>query len=251
MSLAFSNTTDKNGIIQGIERTLHGEDGDARISGNATLMAMATAEVNLALSRAMHIIFTADGTWQYDDANHTGYNILTTNLVSGQRAYSFTEDTAGNLLISLHRAAILSSATDTTYQDIYPADAQTDEYSPFVTNDTTAVGVPYTYDKTATGIFVDPIPNYNATAGLKIYVDREGSVFTVSDTTKKPGFSGLYHEYLIIRPARVLAENAGMYPLADRLKIRETEMEDAITEHYSARAADEDTPLTMEGINHM
>ena len=95
-------------------------------------------------------------------------------------------------------------------------------------------GQPYQYDKTATGLFLDPIPSANVTSGLKVYVSREGSYFTTSDTTKKPGFAGLYHDYLILEPAY-------QYARANRLNIQETlkrdvlEMEKRITEFYGKR----------------
>ena len=47
-----------------------------------------TADVNLGLDKIWAIIFTSNGTWQWDDTNHTSdYPIITTDLVSGQRDY--------------------------------------------------------------------------------------------------------------------------------------------------------------------
>ena len=118
MSLAYSNTSTKNGIIQKLEQTLFGENGDGRISGNATLFEMFNGDINLALDNALRIIFDADGRWQFDDSNHTDYPIITTNIVSGQRDYPFTTDGSSNLILEIQRVSVLPSASATVYGDL-------------------------------------------------------------------------------------------------------------------------------------
>jgi len=247
MSLAYSDTSGKDGIIQGIERTLFGDNGDGRISGNTTLLAMFTAEVNLALDRAFHIIFTADGTWQFDDSNHTDYPIITTNIVANQRDYSFTTDGSSNLILDIQRVAILPSATATTYEEISLVDAQSDQDSPFVQHDTTRKGTPYQYDKTANGIFLDPIPSYSVSAGLRLYISREGSYFTTADTTKKPGFAGLYHEYLVLLPSYKYAFRNNLANTAS-LRYEVEKMEKDIETFYGRRKKDERPVMTGKKI---
>ena len=112
-------------------------------------------------------------------------------------------------------------------------------------------GQPYQYDKTSTGLFLDPIPSASVSAGLKIYVSREGSYFTASDVstgTKVPGFAGLYHEYCVIEPSY-------QYARANRLDIQETlkrdilELEKRITEFYSKRDFHDRHIMTPKKIN--
>lgn len=249
MSLVYSNVTTKGGIIQAIERILFGDNGDARISGNITLLANFTAEINQALDRAFHIIFQADGTWQFDDSNHTDYPFITTNIVANQRDYSFTTDGSSNLILTIQKVAILPSSTATVYQEIDPVDLQTEHDSPIVGNNTGITGIPCEYDKTANGIFLDPIPSYSAVSGLKLYISREGSYFATSDTTKKPGFAGLYHEYLALLPAYKYAYRNGLAN-AGALREEVAVMEAAITEHYRSRKQDETEGLTVESILH-
>lgn len=238
MSLPFSNTTTKGGIIQGIERTLFGDNGDTRISGNSTLLAMFTADVNQALDRVYSLIFQADGRWQFDDSNHTDYPIITTDIVANQRDYPFTTDGSSNLILEIHRVAILASATATLYDEITPVDATTEENSSFVVDNITATGTPFRYDKLGNGIFLDPIPSYSATNGLKLYISREGSYFATSDTTKKPGFAGIFHEYLILRPSWQYAYRNN---LANAMAIHDEmmRMEEAIKKYYGKRSEDE------------
>lgn len=199
MSLQFNNTTTKNGIIQRIERNCGFNDGD--ISGNTTRLAQFTGDINVALDAAVAKILAASGTWQFDDSNNTDYPIITTNIVSGQRDYSFTTDGSSNLVLGVYRVLLANS--NGVFAEIQPVDQATPNTN---NNDTTSfisgantTGTPNRYDKFSNGIFLDPIPNYNYTGGLKLFVNREASHFVTSDTTKKPGFAGSFHEYLVLK----------------------------------------------------
>lgn len=251
MSIQYSDTsaTGKDGILQRIEQELGFADG--YITGNATRLAIWTGSVNLALDKAFHIIFKADGRWQFDDGNHTTYPILTGNLADGQRDYSFTADSAGNLVLDIQRVFVRTSTT-TAYFEILPVDVQSDpeaEISEFA-DGLNREGTPYRYDKTATGIFLDPIPSADVTAGLKVYVSREGSYFLTTDTTKTPGFAGLYHEYLVLEPCY-------RYARAHKLDNREVfkrdvlEMEKAMTEFYSKRDFHDRPRMTGKRIKYI
>lgn len=197
MSIQFSDTSTLKGLIQLIELRLGFPS--TYISGDTTRLKQFTALINMALDDYTELAIKSSGKFQWDDSNQTDYPIITTNLVSGQRSYSFTTDGSSNLILFLYRAAILPSATATLYQEIFPIDVQSDLENDILRN-VTSGGVPYQYDKTANGIFLDPIPNYNATNGLKLWINREGSYFTTADTTKKPGTPGVHHEYFVTKP---------------------------------------------------
>lgn len=236
MSIQFSNTTTKNGIIQIIERTLGFNDGD--ISGNATLLAQFTGDINLALDKAFSIIFESDGYWQFDDSNHTDYPIITTNLVSGQRDYSFTTDANSNLILEIFKVLVANSAG--TFNEIVPVDVSTGAPRSY-TDGADVVGIPNTYDKLANAIFLDPIPNYNATNGLKVYINREASYFLTTDTTKKAGFSQ-NQEYLAIRPSYQYASRKSL-PNVVSLEKEMLRLEEGLASYYSKRARDEQKQL--------
>lgn len=244
MSLVYSDTSGKDGILQRIEQELGFPD--AYITGDATRLKFWTGSVNVAKDKAHHIILKADGRWQFDDGNHTTYPILTGNLVDGQRDYSFTTDSDSNLVLDIFRVFVKTSSTG-PYYEIFPVDVQSDSeatISSFVDGQNTE-GAPYSYDKTATGIFLDPIPNANVTAGLKVYVSREGSYYTTSDTTKTSGFAGLYDEYLVLEPCY-------RYARANSLKNQEIfkrdylEIGEHMREFYSKRDRHERTVLSGE-----
>lgn len=240
MSNAFSDTTHKNGLVQLCEAWCGFNDGD--ISGNATLLAQFTGWMNLGLDDIWGIILPASGLWELDDSNYTDYPFITTNLVSGQRDYSFTTDGSGNVILDIYRVMVADPAG--TYHEIYPVNQQTAtsktgnsiDTSSFI-NGLNTSGTPTRYDKTGNGIFLDVIPNYNSTNGLKVFINREASYFTVADTTKKPGFAGLYHSY----PALYASEMyAGIKSLANLKKLNADKiaMRREVEEYYSNRAKD-------------
>src|SRR3990167_7080178 len=121
MSLAFNDTTNQDGILQRIELEL-GFPEDY-ITGDTTRRTQWAGSINLALDRAFHIIFGADGKWQFDDSNHTTYPILTGNIVASQRDYSFTADSDSNLVLDIARVFARVSTTS-PYLEIYPVDVQ-------------------------------------------------------------------------------------------------------------------------------
>lgn len=232
MSIQFSDTTNKSGIIQIIERLCKFTDG--WISGNTTRLKEYTSEINLALDEIWATIFSAGGTWQFDDSNHTDYPIITTNLVSGQRDYAFVTDENGNIILDIYK--VLVANPDGTYKEIKPVDVQsndTDTVAGFY-NGLGTSGTPDKYDKTANGIFLDAIPNYSITNGIKIYINREGSYFATSDTIKKAGFSGLFHELIPLKVAYKFAPDSELKRIADRMVLKE----DAMKKAYGRRERD-------------
>lgn len=207
---------------------------DGAISGNTTLFAQTTADVNMALDKAYAIIFEVGGTWQFDDSNHTDYPIITTNLVSGQRDYSFTSDEDSNLILDIQK--VLAADENGLFYELTPVDVPSGAPSNYWDGQNTT-GLPSSYEKNANGIFLNPPTDYNRTAGLKIYISREGSYFTVADTTKKAGFAGLFHEYLALRPSYQFAYRNSL-PNVNSLKNEMLEMENSIRDYYKAREKD-------------
>jgi len=244
MSLVFSATSSPyNGIIQGIETTLYGADGLTRISGNATQLGLWTTRVNRSMDRAFAIIFASDGRWQFDDTNHTDYPIITTDLVANQRDYTFTSDENGNLILEIDKV-LIADANNGPYREMTPKDAQKDSDTAGFWDGNDTTGGPTSYDKTANAVFLDPVPSGDVTNGLKVYISREGSYFTTSDTTKKPGFAGLFHDYLVLRPAFEFALENG-HSNASGLQVLVNEKEAHMREFYARRNQDEAKRLTV------
>jgi hypothetical protein len=245
MSIQFNDTTTLKGIAQIYEKEIGANQGD--ITGNTTKLKSFTADANLALDDYTAIALQASGTWQFDDSNQTDYPIITTNLVSGQRDYSFTTDEGGNLILDIYKVLVLQSATGTVYSELFPVDQQSDYDATGFTDGQNITGTPTTYDKTANGIFLDAIPGYNATKGLKVYINRESSYFTYSDTTKKPGVPGLHHKYFALKPALDYARRNNLATLP-RLEQEVAKMERDIKEYFGRREKDTRNILTMDYI---
>lgn len=197
MSLVFNDTATYRGLVQIYEKEIGANLGD--ISGNIKKLKQFTADVNLALDDFIRIALEASGTWQFDDSNHTTYPIIRTNLVSGQRDYQLTTDEGGNLILDVFKVLVADSSG--RFHVVNPVDVQSENDTQGFTNGANNTGAPSTYDKTANAIFLDPIPGYNATLGLEVYINREGSYFVYTDTTKTPGVPGLFHRYFAIKPA--------------------------------------------------
>ena len=244
MSLPFNDTANRKGIVQLYEREL-GLDA-AAVSGNTTKLKDLTADVNIAFDDYVSIAIRSSGTWQFDDSNQTDFPIITTNLVSGQRSYLFTTDEQSNLILDIYRVLVADSSG--RFSEVDAVDAQTGPDAGFWDGQDTG-GTPVKYDKTANGIFLDPIPNYNYTNGLKVYINREASYFTYTDTTKKPGVPGLHHKYFYLRPAEEYArrKNLANYP-----QLREERMllEREIETYFSERPRDEKRRLSVTQPNN-
>lgn len=201
MSLVFNDTSTNKGIIQMIEKECGFNAGD--ISGNATRFSQFTVDVNLAHDDFVRIAIQSSGTWQFDDSNQTDLPIIRTNLVSGQRDYSFVLDGTNNLILDFYKITVAD--TSGVLHEIKPVDQQTADSAQgnvdsFI-NGQNVGGVPTRYDKTGPTFFLDPVPNYNSTNGFQAFINREGYYFTTADTTKKPGVPGIFHKYYYLKPS--------------------------------------------------
>lgn len=258
MSLVFSDTSTKQGLVQEYEREIGLDYGD--VSGNATLLAEFVSLLNQSLDDAAAIAVKSEGRWQWDDSNQTDYPIITTNLVLGQRDYTFTTDQDGNAILDVYKVFVASPAG--IFREMQPVDVQTGDATPrngaasgqlytadslmSFTNGQNASGSPSRYDKLGNSLFLDPIPNYNYPGGLKCYVNREASHFTSADTTKKPGFPGQFHKYFYLKPALAYARRNTLesYPriLGEVQKLEGDpigETPGTIAIHFSRRSRDE------------
>lgn len=221
---------------------------DRNLNTNSTSYPVAdkTADENLAIDEVISQIFQVGGTWQFDDSNHTDYPIITTDLLSGQRDYSFTTDGAGNLILDIYKVMVMNE--DGVYEEVYPVDMESEKGTENLWDGRNVQGTVYRYNKTANGIFLDQVPATNRDNGLKVFINREGSYFTTADTTKKPGFAGLYHEYVALRPSYQYAMRKGMKN-AEVFKRDMMQMMLNIKKHYRDRSRDENLVLQAEDIN--
>lgn len=228
MSLQFSDSTNKDGIVELI---------DANVSTNSTSYPLKdkTRDINIALDRFLSLAINSSGTWQFDDSNHTDYPIITTDLVAGQRDYSFLSDNSGNLILDIFKVMAKDEAG--IYRDLKQVDVNSENNVESFTDGQDTQGIPTRYDKLSNGIFLDPIPSYNSTNGLKMYVNRETTYFTTSDTTKKAGIPGIYHSYLAFYPSYQYAVRNNLHNLVS-LRDYVDKMEKEIKDYFGKRQKD-------------
>jgi hypothetical protein len=269
MSLVFSDAANNAGIVELIDETL-------KTDAVSYPIAAKVRDINLALDRALQIIFQSAGTWNFDDSNHTTHPIISTDLIAGQRDYSFVTDQEGSLILDFYK--VFAADQNGHFYELKLRDVQSesanDSYSgnsiPVIADDiqgfTSGVntpGSPSQYDMTGNSIFIDPVSSYNmrlvqeGVAGLKAYINRESTYFNVGDTSKKPGIAGIFHEYLALRPAWKYAQRnnnpvaggtlrggykTGLY--ADVFQ-----MEADMAAYYAQRERDGHAGLKMKPIN--
>jgi len=219
-------------------------DDNCLTDSNKYPTAKKVVDVNLALDRVWSIILQASGLWHFDDSNYTDQPVITANLVSGTRKYAFSADSNSNLLLQIYRVMIANPSG--IFYDLTEVDQNKKNFESigFVDGQDTQ-GQPSKYNKTGSYIYLDAIPNYSYTNGIKVFIDREASYFTALDTfynTKKPGFAGIFHEYLALRPSYQYCYRKGL-DRANRLKAEMMEMEDKIEEFYSKRGKDQDNRI--------
>lgn len=241
MSLAFNDTSTLKGLVQMYEREIGANLGD--VSGSTSRLKTFTADANLTMDDYLAIAIQASGTWKIDDSNHTDYPEIYTNIVANQREYVFLTDENGNAILDIYRVYAKDSASG-AYRLLESTDIDTEHEASSFTNGLNATGFPQSYDKLANAIRFDVLPSANVTDGLKVSINREGSYFTYTDTTKKPGYPGLHHKYFYLKPALDYARRNTLtsYP---RIEGEVMKIEREIKEYFDRRAKDEPQRLTI------
>lgn len=245
MSLQFSDTSSsKAGLIQECESQVFGDNSYGRISGDTNLLATFTRYINEALNRVINLIMTADGRWQFDDTNNTDFPIATTNLATtlGSEQQDYTFDIT---MLRILRAEVLDNTG--AWRKLTPID-QSDIYDQSLTDFLKTPGLPVYYDKQGSSILLYPKPlatSVTSTAGLKVWFQRPPSYFSVSDTTKVPGFNSMYHRLVALIASRDYAMFKQL-SVAKAISDKVVQDEDSLIENYTLRNKDEHIKLTVK-----
>jgi len=236
--MQFSDVANKTGIIQQLEAST--SLGDGQITGNSTLFAQFTAQINNYYMKATSKIVMSDGIWIWDDTNHDDLPNSTTDLVENQADYGVLSLTPSSGQDWLDIIGVnVKDASGQWYKLKYKAEKNFG--TPRLERQTVAAQ-PNTYSFKGTQIFLDAKPNYSSAGGLEIEYSRTGLVFTVADTTKRPGFHSLYHEYLVLG-ATYWWEKYKSVGNPEQTKRDLVEMEMAMAKHYNNRHKFEPTTI--------
>lgn len=234
--MVFNDTTTKLGLLQDCEMKLFGDNGYGQITGNADRLLQFTARINRRQDRFIQLAMAADGRWQYDDTNFTDYTTATTTIVSGQRDYVF--DVA---MMEIEKVVILPNSS--VWTELTPFDINDPRARAYIENNTFNTGIPTQYDKSANSVFLDPVPNFTLLSALKVIFKRGASYFLSTDTTKAPGFAGIFHNYLSTGASLDYAIDRNLTTQIQTLTPVVQLMEDSITDFFSKRSRDEQKVL--------
>lgn len=246
MSIPFSNVALKSGLIQNIEQACGFPEGG--ISGNSVLMAQFTGKINIAQDEVMAFALNNSG-WNVDDFNHTYDPFITTGIVAGQRDYHFTVDQEGSVILDIQKVMIRLPSNG-LYVDLVAVDQQSDVDMQSFYNGQNVQGVPWRYDKTGNGIFLDPIPNYTDSAGLKLFINRESTYFTISDSTKLSGIDSLCHDFLYLKPSYEYARDKSLQNMTTLFRDMQVSWQ-KINGRYGSRQKDVRPVMTGKRIQYL
>lgn len=166
---------------------------------------------------------------QWDDTNHTDQPISVANLVASQQDYGVFTAAPSALQdwLMIDRVTILDS--NGNEKDLTPIDRK-DIPAPGEYMET--AGAPSQYDFNGSQVLLYPAPNYASTGGMKIYFNRAPSYFASTDTTKRPGFATIFHDYLSLYATQqwniTKKGDYGLQPLLDKKELE-------IAKFYSKR----------------
>jgi len=238
--MVYSDTSTNLGLIQDI----------TFLTGVGTTqytLADRTRNINNWYLKTTSWIITADGRWQWDDANQTDRPCATTDLVNGQQDYkviigspSTTQD-----WLEIDRVEILDSNGDAKV--LTPIDQN--DIGQALTEFLDTDGTPRYFDFRGGSIFLYSAPNYNSTGGLTIYFKRSPLLFASTDTTKRPGFATPFHKILSLGASYdwAMAKNSGNRDvIRQELEILKNELID----FYSKRAKYERPRLSRAYKNY-
>jgi hypothetical protein len=180
--MTFSDTTNKNGILQLCEQTLFGDNGFGKITDNSNLKIIFTNNVNQALDWYATLAIKYDSIWNFDDNNYTTYQEGFTDLVSGQQDYplsiAFLDLETLEIRNSDNTEWILLKRTSD--EEIKAMGQAPSEYL-------STTGIPTHYKMKGNSIILLPTPNYSGTEFLKATIHRPFNYFTSTDTTATVG----------------------------------------------------------------
>lgn len=189
--MVFSDPSGKSGLIEDCTFLLG-------VDLNAYPIAERTRNINERFRMIWSIIFQAYGGWKFVDNNvantTTGVPYADQNIVSGTGLYSLPSEA---LTVN---GVEMKPAAGSTFQVLQPI---TEEQFLELGGDGrwSTDSVPYYYMLFGDVIRLLPSPNFSLASSLRVYFDQGISTFSVTDTTKTPGFDPTFHRALSVGAA--------------------------------------------------
>ena len=173
------------------------------------------------------------GAWKYDDNNYTTFPTGTTTLVASQQDYSLPSSA-----LKIERVEVMD--VDGNYQIVNPI---TKEWikSQSISEFYETPGMPVYYSMEADSILLYPAPaagSVTLAAGLKIYINRDVSTFSLTDTSTTPGFDPIFHRGVSMGAALDFANSRNMVNTIPILVNKLNSFKSDLQEFYTSRQVD-------------
>lgn len=159
-----------------------------------------TSHINSGFGEIIANILKVDKRWKWDDSNITKSLETTFSLVNGTGEYGILASTPAETYQDFNKlfGVSVKDANGTwitldyiSKDDVAKMGVAWDE---FYEDD----GTPRYYTPEGTQLFLKPAPNYDSSAGAKLFVQRNPVYFLYTDTTKVPPFDSKYHYLLTL-----------------------------------------------------
>lgn len=190
--MKYSDTTNKNGIVQRME-FLCGK-GDGAISGDTTLLMQFTGLANQAYFEVWAAELSVDKDILADDYNYADYPDAPIAIVAGQSNFTIPVAVTGGNVASFLRLKGVYYLLNGERQYLRPMDDGE-------TRSDTA-GEPDAFRLNGKSLFFNrPFSSAAATKYTNFYVEfqRVPDAFLYTDTTQQPGFIETYHDLIPLR----------------------------------------------------
>lgn len=240
--MTFNDTTTKDGLIQDCERWLFGSDYGA-ISGNTNLLYTFTSLLNNGVDRTSIKILENDGSWQYDDNNHSDFPEATTTLSNGQREYAMEKT-----FMKIEGFECLDKSGN--YYPLRRIDKEEIRrlgYS--ISEFMETAGMPTYYDLEGNIVSLFPAPATGSVTmdeGLKVMYQRPSSHFVYTDTTKEVGVALPFEDMPVLYACQKYAKQNSMLDKARELDAEIIKRENELEVHFAKRQKDEPTQILVK-----
>jgi hypothetical protein len=204
--MVFNDVSSSAGLVQ---------DADFWIGTDATKYPLKdkTRSANEWLRKAATWIWQSTGDWEFDDTNQTTLPVAVRDLADLQQDYTLPTSA-----FKIDRCEVMDS--DGNYQLVTPMD-KSQVSGESMTEFNEIAGLPRYYDLVGDSLILYPKPsadNTTLTDGIKLYLSRDISTFSTTDTTKVPGFMPYFHRIISVGMAIDYAVAKGMRDKASILK---------------------------------
>lgn len=230
--MQFYNSTDTElSLVSHIDFLLFGTGSTFNDSYS---LADRTRNINIAWDEVVVKLYKADPMHLWDDFSNTNFPIATATLVANQEHYDLLD-----AALVIHRVRVKDRQGN--YKTLEAKQRQ--ELSD---SQLSSTGDPRYYYKIGGAVFPIAVPDYGYASGIEVQFQRGANHFTVSDTTKEPGFNSQFHHILAIKAAKIYAMASGLSEKTQMLNQMEQELEAEMLEFYQLRSPDERPKLSLK-----